>query len=398
MTVHGTSRYTHLGAVQSANMKNDAEVTMRIIKAKAAHKDIKRKILGNPAIEVQRKCHLAQAIIFSRLLFGTETWDGLTAKQEAKLNTFLFHVYRSIVKKISRGADHKFSNLEIEASLVCTKIQALMKLQRLRYFRKLGVEAPTLLLNLLDREDQEGHGSWFSLIREDLEWVRLSSQGQEDTYDGVKDLGDWWRKAMKQGKAWDRHITKLVLKEAMEEHIVAKQKWNGQISSVPKMPAALGGQGKENTCEICGALFHGAAALANHLWKKHQLHAKVRYYIHDTACGQCLRDFHSLQRLRQHLQYSEACFTSLCDVWEPTEPISMSETVDSTAYRVPWVQRHGPRLPTRSQWRLVAPERVFPSSMSEDADLVACISLCREAATSLEATELETSWQECFFS
>ena len=122
--VHATSRYTHLGAVQSATMTNDAEVTMRIVKAKSAFKYIKRKILGNPALDVSKKCHMAQAIIFSCLLFGTEVWNGLHAKQESEMNSFLFQVYRAIVKKISRGDDQKFSNLEVEASLVCAKIQA----------------------------------------------------------------------------------------------------------------------------------------------------------------------------------------------------------------------------------------------------------------------------------
>ena len=225
LRIHATSKYTRLGAIQSATMTYDAKVTMRIIKVRSAYRDIKRKILGNPAIEMQKKCYLAQMIIFSRLLFGTEVWNGLHPKQEAKLNTIVFHLYGTIVKKISKGNEQKFSNLEVEASLICTKIQGLIRLQRLRYFRKVGDEAPLLLVKLLEREDQEKQVSWFGLIREDLEWVAKLSKDKTDRYQGMEDLRDWWRMVMSQGKAWDKHITKLVMQEALAEHILAKQKW-----------------------------------------------------------------------------------------------------------------------------------------------------------------------------
>ena len=386
LEVHGTSKYTHLGAVQSANMTNGAEVTMRIIKARAAYKDIKRKILGNPAIQIQKKCHIAQTLIFSRLLFGTEVWNGLHQKQEARLNTFLFSVYRTIVKKISRGNDQKFSTLEVEASLVCIKITQLIRLQRLRYMRKLGQEAPMLLLRLLEREYTEQQGSWLSLLREDLEWVGSHSKGQKDKYDGLSSLHEWWNKAMEQGKAWDKYVTRLVMKEAVQEHLLAKQKWTGQNTCIPTMPESGQRSDAREECDLCGAIFYGPAAFANHMWKRHHVHAKVRYFMSDTACGSCLRDYHSLQRVRQHLQYSAKCFHHLLQIWQPMDPLPFTgDALEAEAFRVPWVQRSGPRLPEREQWSEVAPGKVFPSG-NREADVLACLLLCKDAANVQEIT------------
>ena len=336
-----------------------------------------------------RRCQLAQAIVFSRLIFGVEIWPSLHPKQESKIDSFMHKVYRAIAKKISRGKDFCFSNLEVEATLVCLRAKAIVRLQRLRYFRKLGEEAPTILGDLLEREDRESTTSWLNLIREDLEWV-MAMKDESIPKRNPQDVGAWWPLIQGLGKRWDKMVSRMTITEALQDHLTAKQKWTR--GKEPIISMSKGARHGAYECPQCRASFYGQTALSNHLWKKHGVHAEVRSYVDGTSCGSCMKDFHTLQRIRQHLQYATGCLDHLKSIWMPMEVEMVESNIClKSAYRIPWTYREGPRLPSREDWELAAPSKVFPT-MPEELQLRRCLEQCRDAANEQEETNLQESW------
>ena len=394
MNLLSTTKYGHLGALQTVAMTNHSEVAARIAKANTAFKTVKRKIPANEAIPMPRRCHMAQSLIFSRLVFGVEVWSSLHPKQEAKMNSFMYRVYRAIAKKITRNQEIHFSNLEVEAAVICVRVKAMIRLQRLRYFRKLGSEAPEVLIQLLDRDDREAEASWLDLIREDLEWM-VHVHGQELHGARTEDIPSWWSFAKAYGKGWDKLVASLTAKEALQQHLQAKQKWatgKEQIAEVPHDEEHF----DHRTCPSCGARFVGQMALSNHLWQKHKVHPIARPYVSGTSCGSCMRQFHTLQRIRQHLQYSETCLRHLKSVWHP-EAVHEVETLicTQTTYRTPWHYVIGPKLPTRTQWKEAAPHKSFPDE--SETHIQECLLLCHDAARGAECRETQQIWQNLLY-
>ena len=352
---------------------------------------MKRKILANDAIPMPKRCQLAQAIIFSRLVFGVEIWPELHPKHETKINCFMQKVYRAIAKKVSRGADLHFSTLEVEATVICMKAHSMVRMQRLRYFRKLGEEAPMLLGDLLQRDDRESRAPWLNLIREDLKWM-LDMQDKSNISVDPNDIAGWWQEVIGMGKRWDKLVTNLTAKEAMQNHIVAKQKW-GQETATPGVTLQCARASGSHSCMRCSARFFGQAALANHMWKRHGVHAGVRAYIDGTCCGSCQKDFLTLQRIRQHLQYATKCHQHLQSIWFPMPAGEVEPQIClKTTHRVPWCYHQGPQLPTREEWEMAAPWKSFPP-ISKDLEIRECLELCRDAAKPEEAHTLDESWQ-----
>lgn len=119
-------------------------------------------------------------------------------------------------------------------------------------------------------------------------------------------------------------------------------------------------------CSVCAQSFASLKAKAVHEQTKHGISATARQFMpHGTQCRACLSDFHTTQRLRQHLQYeANGCLRHLTGVNQPlsAEEILTVPTVrqKGAGYRIPPLRLPGPRLPTREQWQRTCPNREMP--------------------------------------
>ena len=381
LQVHTTNKYTHLGSVQSMSLLSQAEIAKRVGKAGEAFRSIKRKVLANEALKPERRCSLAQVLIFSRLLHNAETWPALHPKHEKKLHSFMMKVFRTVARLVSRNEDLKHSTLEVQASIICMEPEWLIRLQRMRYFRHILHEAPPLLLELIRRQDQENPVSWLQMVRNDIEWLCSSLDLAKSPTEG-DGIYQWWQRAANLGEAWDAMALKATKKLAVEKHMMAKQKWNS--SKGDYLTSRLTDR-QGLACQICHAVFFSEAALAVHLHRRHLVFPQERSYIDSTVCCSCLKQFHSMQRIRQHLQYAVKCKEHLQQVFIPHEAVSVQDQVQAGVdYRIPCHRVPGPRLPSRQEWADAAPWKVFHMPVQDDSALKACLRLCHDAAESHE--------------
>eukprot|EP00438_Fugacium_kawagutii_P025126 Skav230799 [mRNA] locus=scaffold312:191033:197728:+ [translate_table: standard] len=112
---------------------------------------------------------------------------------------------------------------------------------------------------------------------------------------------------------------------------------------------------KKFCCEYCNAAFSSATALSVHQKKMHSVAAQVRLYMHHpTECQSCLVDFHTTQRLRQHLQHKpDQCLAHLQSVLQPMTADDIKVQQKQTSYRMAAVRVQGPLLPSRQEWAQV---------------------------------------------
>eukprot|EP00438_Fugacium_kawagutii_P024004 Skav207432 [mRNA] locus=scaffold1798:155360:156910:+ [translate_table: standard] len=154
--------------------------------------------------------------------------------------------------------------------------------------------------------------------------------------------------------------------------------WAGRhqpsVRSCPSAPAAQ----SRVVCSLCQAAFADAKALSVHHKKMHNISASVRAYMfHPTRCESCLTNFHTTQRLRQHLQWRpELCLRHLQEVHQPLDDqeIAEQETVlqSQTDYRMAAFREPGPLLPSLAQWRQACPTRGRTWLLPLDEAVVLC--------------------------
>eukprot|EP00438_Fugacium_kawagutii_P003161 Skav218941 [mRNA] locus=scaffold678:178176:190869:- [translate_table: standard] len=92
--------------------------------------------------------------------------------------------------------------------------------------------------------------------------------------------------------------------------------------TVDESPTAPDVPDTQFPCRVCAKLFASRKACAVHEQVAHAVAASVRSYMpHGTRCRSCLRDFHTTQKLRQHLQYqANGCRSRLEAVMWPLDP------------------------------------------------------------------------------
>ena len=347
MKILSTSRYTHLGMVQTSSMNGDAELNHRLALAGEALKAIRMKVLRNEHISRKRRFDLTHAIVLSRLFYGSEVWTTISAKHLKKLDSFLYKVHKEILGFHSFQENERKSYLQLEAEYPFEDALTFIRQHRLRYFRKCRVEAPQILIEQIRQDDQMREGSWLAMVRDDFVWMK-SHLDMPGAPGNSQDVDAWWDFAAADETRWKRWATR-----AGESEAALRQKRAQTSVAEGKDPSNLGPPMEETfPCLQCGMEFHGRAALTVHQYKIHHVLAPERAYIYNTTCGSCLRCYHSIQRVRQHLQLHQDCFAHLVDIWFPRDDVAIGE-VDRTSsrneHRLPFDLVHGPLLPTREE-------------------------------------------------
>ena len=166
-----------------------------------------------------------------------------------------------------------------------------------------------------------------------------------------------WVIKMESFKEWYSMIGQAVQADTQHRHYMAKhQLWKGRLQQqLEQVGLKFEMQQPEpdfqpHQCNLCEAKFATYKALSVHMYKQHQQHAMERQYMEGTVCLSCLKEFHSTQRLRQHLQWKpDGCLRHLQEtLWPfPCSDVPIKEVL-RTAHRVPAFRLEGPMLPSQT--------------------------------------------------
>ena len=382
MHVSVTSRYTHLGIVHTANQSFDIELQYRLARGMEAMRECRKTILANPAIPPHRRWTLARSLILSRVFFACEIWPPLTSVQTARINSFVVKVARNILGKLNYPSQPHTTDDDIISQLQVPSVDTILRAARLRYVARVWKFAPCQLQQLLTSLDDGTDHSWLHRIRIDFQWLHDRSNRVKHFPDPMVDDRQWWDLVKQQ--EWNAMIRRVCDADTVYTHYMARYRvWRQQFrTAITDAGVKLHQPTPEPTptnglieCPHCDKSFATPRALSVHQYKVHGNHADVRQFISDTVCGACLKDFHSLQRVRQHLQYKQhedKCLRRLQAIWWPHPPIDLPRKAElKSSHRLPAFRVQGPQLPSREQWLAAKPGKNLPPQydLLEDPDL-----------------------------
>ena len=222
-------------------------------------------------------------------------------------------VARNILGKLNYPSQPHTTDDDIIAQLPIPPIDTIVRAARLRYVARVWKFAPSQLKQLLTTLDDGTDHSWLHRIRIDFQWLHDRSNRVKHFPDPMVDDRQWWE--IVQQPEWNALVRRVCEADIVYTHYMARYRvWRKQFRDAITDAGVQLHQPAPPTiptvgliaCPHCDKSFATSRALSVHQYKVHGNHADVRHFISDTVCGACLKDFHSLQRLRQHLQSVQA--------------------------------------------------------------------------------------------
>ena len=163
--------YKHVGTIKCANASSMRDARARANACQQAYQPLARHVFGNPAVAMKTRILLAQSLCFSRLLFGTETWQRYKGPEVAVLNAQRMRVLRRIAQCPRYQAENNLSDRDVCEMLGVHSTRAELRCQRLMAIASATSEkAPDILRALLKKSNSNSPMRKQTL--EDLLWLR----------------------------------------------------------------------------------------------------------------------------------------------------------------------------------------------------------------------------------
>jgi hypothetical protein len=130
--------YKYLGSILSEKLARNADAIRRTRLAMASYAPIATKVFGSSCISTTLKVALAFSLVFSRLLYGVQTWQSVTKWCYEKLNGTYMRVLRRIAGLHFEKGKKCISNTEVRRTLCIPSLECLIMQRRLLHFGKYG--------------------------------------------------------------------------------------------------------------------------------------------------------------------------------------------------------------------------------------------------------------------
>ena len=303
-TLKVKGKYRHLGSVLSGGGGMDEEIVQKIGVAWQAFRSL-RFLLCKSSLKMSTRLRLFNALIMTKLLFGAGSWPLLKTRQTDRLTRCYLGMVRQIVgQNFQKGKrESVWSNGKVLNTYHLPDIRVLLAKERLTYAKRLCLYGGEELNALVLREWEVRRDSWLHGFLADLQWL--------NEVNGLSWGNNWeqmcacW-KELRQG--WKAYVRNGVRRHVYQEALAMNY-------ALPTVTTTA-------SCDLewacwCGANFLTKRALCVHRWAKHQETSAEHKLVSGTICPACLKQFWSVGRLKQHLQYisrtggANRCFSFL---------------------------------------------------------------------------------------
>jgi hypothetical protein len=300
---------------------------------------MRRRILANPLIPIERRCNFAQTYIWSKGLFQCGAWNSLPCTQYKRIHGAVMYVYRAILGKDKAWVlnDEVISEL----SVICP--MTMLRARRLCLFSRVCCDQ--FLLALTEKLVSVSK-SWAAALWGDLKWLTF--------FPCFSQCSAWtfteWSACVRENRI---SYQKSVMKTCSLSIANVITQW-------AKTPA-IAVLGESHNCNHCGKSFRTRQSLAVHRFKTHGIKSIERQYLPLTQCPICLVEFWTRERVVNHVRYrSYVCRENLLirpPELSPQQADHLDELEQATCRKMqssgnrrhkatePCVQAAGPLLP-----------------------------------------------------
>ncbi|CAE7269223.1 R1 [Symbiodinium microadriaticum] len=308
------SAYCHLGGIVTATLTPAPDIGLRHALAANGVRSLGRRLFSAQKIPLSTRRALLRSLVLSKFVFGSSTIRFGAALHSRSWAKHYVALWRALIPRTKDAHQpHAYTVLRTAAAPSPPLALALARSVLLRQMARHGPH--TLLRLLWVQWEVDPAGSWLGSVASDVSHASLylpvarvlqaSPCPLKALLEAVWDDPGWWTRQLK-------HATKIWLADL--------ESWAAQPSSVPEPvvahpdpPAGSSDNGQFFPCEFCGALFPLRKHLTVHLARRHEVISPTRLLAHGPTCVACLRHYHTVVRLQNHLKRSGAClYRSAC--------------------------------------------------------------------------------------
>ena len=309
------NQYSHLGCLVHHRPDNRREARRRVGIAQQAFNQHRRLLFSNPALSMRRRTELFSTLILSKFSFGTESW----ILSERQTKTYVHNALMRLFRRLMPGSYNQ--HLQDEDILTETGLNSpteVLRLARLRYIGTLYRCQDLVPWGLLNADE-----AWTTLIQDDLSWMWSQLRETCRLPDPLSDLAPWTSIWQHHASYWKRLVKRAGLHACFQrrnhqrvlgfhrrficlfrEHPATQDVFE-DIGTTPAWEK--GEEDFPQACMCCRMVFKSKGGLGAHMFKVHHLVAKVRLLCDQTQCSSCLREYHTMAKLKAHLQRAGHC-------------------------------------------------------------------------------------------
>lgn len=309
------NQYSHLGCLIHHRPDNRREARRRVGIAQQAFNHHRRLLFSNPVLSMTRRKELFCTLIMSKFCYGTESWT----LSERQTKTYIHNALIRLFRRLSHGSYNQ--HLQDDDVLTATGLNSpteILRLARLRYIGTLHRCSDLVPWGLLNADEE-----WTTLVQDDLLWMWSQLHGTCSLPDPQSDLTPWvsiwqhhasyWKRLVKRAglhACFQRRNHHRVLAfhrrfiQLFKEHPATHEAFD-DIGIAPAWEK--GDDELPHACMCCRLVFKSKGGLGAHMFKVHHIVAKVRILCDQTQCSSCLREYHTMAKLKAHLQRSGPC-------------------------------------------------------------------------------------------
>lgn len=345
--------YKHLGGKVHFSAKLKQEIKLRLAQAHQEFNRHRKLLYHSKHFQMDKKKELFQSLILSRLLYGSETWTIPDQKTKEYLHGSIIGLLKRL---LCRPAYHPISDEEVLFQTGMPSPSTMLRLRRLRYLGSLFAVGDIACWGLLNQDTE-----WLTLVQDDFRWLWHQLQHSCSLGDPSLHLPRWFEVIKHHRGYWKRLLRRasehsigvqnrefLVTQAHLRffDHLrkggfvtEAQPQWRERDSS-----QAYG-------CMHCSKACRSLGGEGAHMHRAHGEVHPIRQFMANTQCSACLREYHTMGKLKMHLLRSTACRTTLVgrghrDTVQPGLG-SREDTERWTQWdnRVPPLTAEGPHLP-----------------------------------------------------
>ncbi|CAL1136808.1 unnamed protein product [Cladocopium goreaui] len=243
--------------------------------------------------------------------------NTIRALHETK--TYVHNALMRLFRRLMPGSYNQ--HLQDEDILTETGLNSpteVLRLARLRYIGTLYRCQDLVPWGLLNADE-----AWTTLIQDDLSWMWSQLRETCRLPDPLSDLAPWTSIWQHHASYWKRLVKRAGLHACFQrrnhqrvlgfhrrficlfrEHPATQDVFE-DIGTTPAWEK--GEEDFPQACMCCRMVFKSKGGLGAHMFKVHHLVAKVRLLCDQTQCSSCLREYHTMAKLKAHLQRAGHC-------------------------------------------------------------------------------------------
>eukprot|EP00435_Cladocopium_sp_Y103_P033204 s1466_g8.t1 len=347
--------YKHLGGMAHHTGDQRAEIRQRTAIAHRTMTQFRKQLFQNLAIPFERRKELFQTLVLTKLLYGADSWT-FTSKQAWKVyHCAIIGLYRRLARLPSDG---HYTDEEILVRVMLPSPEELLRRARLRYYVTLLKVDLSDVWSLLAQDS-----AWCRLLEQDMQWMWTQISHTSTLGAPEEHFEHWLFIAQTHPGYWKRLVRRACEHSMGQRRRVQHVKLflsrflhrlqDGMPAPLPEGSDDLPEMPDDEAygCMQCQLRCKSKAGEAAHMCKAHQQPSQLRTLFDHTQCPACLKEYHTMQKMKAHLHYSTRCREILESFNHRCEPLPGTGSTDDIQRAhlhdrfLPPLQGQGPQLP-----------------------------------------------------